>query len=237
MGLIGLTAEALAEHFPPESIRFYPALLSSETAAMAWARSGAPHGAVVAAGYQASPRGRAGIAWDVDPDRDLVFSFVLRPGLSGHRSGWLYTTATCGLADVLGQKALIDWPDHVQAGSRQSAVGIQLESDAQKVLWAVVSVHIQSPPQPVAAQVRAVVDAVQVRMEQAEQQVLERYLSICRTIGTPVVAHMIPLGTTGPKLRGKAVGSVPDGGLVLLTERNSRVVVLPEKLGFLEKTE
>ena len=55
-----LAADALAADLPGRPLRSYPALLSTEADALAWARAGGPGGAVVVAGYQASPRGRAG---------------------------------------------------------------------------------------------------------------------------------------------------------------------------------
>ena len=56
-----LSAEALAAVLPGRPIRAYPALLSTEADALAWARAGAPSGALVAAAYQAAPRCRAGL--------------------------------------------------------------------------------------------------------------------------------------------------------------------------------
>ena len=62
-------------------------MLSTESEAAAWARAGAPEGAFVVAGYQASPRGRAGISWQVDHHHDLAFSLILRPQLPALREG------------------------------------------------------------------------------------------------------------------------------------------------------
>lgn len=51
-----LSAHALAEALPGRPVRSYPAMLSTEADALAWARAGADDGAVVVAGYQAAPR-------------------------------------------------------------------------------------------------------------------------------------------------------------------------------------
>ena len=83
-----LSEEALAEAMPGRPLRRYVALLSTESDALAWARSGAPEGAVVVAEHQSAPRGRAGWPWNVPPGRNLGFSLVLRPQLpDSHRLG------------------------------------------------------------------------------------------------------------------------------------------------------
>lgn len=230
-----LSAESLAEVMSPALLRFYPAVVSTEAAALAWARSGASDGAVVAAGYQASPRGRSGISWDVDPDLDLAFSLILRPDLPEKRAGWLYTLSSCGLADVLGDSATIEWPSEILSeGSKAGSVGVQTDPDGAHVSWAVINFHVIRPAQPKALLLKQIVDAVRVRAASDANKVLGDYLQRCSTIGKKVVARMIPLGSAGPRIGGKAVGSVPDGGLVILTEKGSRVVVLPQNLGILE---
>ncbi|MDQ4130536.1 MAG: hypothetical protein M3133_06040, partial [Actinomycetota bacterium] len=76
---------------PGRPVRTYPAILSTSADAFAWARAGAPEGALVVADYQAAPRGRAGLPWEVRPGEGLGFSLVLRPELPPEREGWLYT--------------------------------------------------------------------------------------------------------------------------------------------------
>src|SRR5207244_2568339 len=82
-----LSPDALARIVPGRALRAYPAMLSTESEAAAWARAGAPEGAFVVAGYQASPRGRGGISWQVDHHHDLAFSLILRPQLPALREG------------------------------------------------------------------------------------------------------------------------------------------------------
>ncbi len=232
---VDLSAEALAETIPARPLRFYPALLSTDSDATAWARAGAPEGALVVAGYQASPRGRSGVYWKVDHENDLAFSLVLRPKLPALREGWMYTVSTSGLADSFGDQARIEWPDEIYLGQeRVGAVGVQAGLGPAGIDWAVITVHVVGVPHPRAQRLKRVVDAVEARYRSADEEVLRDYLARCRTIGRRVVARLIPLGPAGPTLRGEAVGSLPDGGLVLVNEQGNRVVVRPQGLGLLD---
>ena len=226
-----LSAGALAEILPGRALRAYPALLSTESEAAAWARGDAPEGALVVAGYQASPRGRAGISWHVDQDNDLAFSLILRPDLPAVREGWMYTVSTSGLADS------IEWPDEVHVRDRRAgAVGVQMGTPGSHQ-WAIITIHLLGAPPPRGPRLRQVVDAVEARYRSRDEEILRDYLRRCRTIGRRVIARLLPLGPAGPTVTGEAVGSLPDGGLVVLTGEGNRIVVRPQYLGFLERQE
>ena len=230
-----LSPDALARAVPGRALRAYPAMLSTDSEAAAWARAGAPEGAVVVAGYQASPRGRAGISWQVDHDHDLAFSLILRPELPALREGWMYTVSTSGLADCAGEEARIEWPDEVWIGDRRAgAVGVQT-GIAGRTQWAVVTIHVVGAPQPRGPRLRQVVESVEARHRCPDGQVLDDYLRRCRTIGRWVDARLMVAGPTGATVEGEAIGALPDGGLVLLTGSGSRIVVRPQHLGFIER--
>jgi BirA family transcriptional regulator, biotin operon repressor / biotin---[acetyl-CoA-carboxylase] ligase len=217
-------------------VRVYPALLSTEADALAWARSGAPEGALVVADYQASPRGRSGLEWRVRPGRDLAFSLVLRPRLPAEREGWLYTVAVSGLADVLGDQATIEWPDEVwRKGVRAGAVAVHVELGPEGSEWAVVNVLVADALPPRVPLLARVVEAVEIRYQSQTAKVLADYLRRCETMGRVVRARLIPLGPGGPEVAGKAVTSLLDGALVLETEAGNRVAVRPQNLGLLER--
>jgi len=226
--------DALALALGDRPLRFYPALLSTEADALAWARAGGRHGSVVAAGYQASPRGRAGLEWDVGDG--LAFSLVLRPRprIPAPREGWLYTVAVSGLADALGEEAAIEWPDEVRlAGARAGAVGVYAELDPLGVDWAVVNVLVVGERD--ASRAARIVEAIEARLAAPKASVLADYLRRCTTIGRGVVARLIPLGPGGPEARGTAVTTSVDGSLVLETEAGRRLAVPPQNLGVLEQ--
>jgi BirA family biotin operon repressor/biotin-[acetyl-CoA-carboxylase] ligase len=231
-----LSLEALADALPGRPVRAYPALLSTEADALAWARSGVEGGAVVVAGYQASPRGRGGREWAVDHRRDLCFSLVLRPDLPAEREGWIYVTAAAGLADAIGEEAAISWPDEVVADGREEplgAVAVTTEVGSRGVAWAVVNLLVRAPFVPRLTMLASVVAAVEARSAESPEHVLADYLPRCRTIGRSVQARLVPLGPASRQIEGRAAAVVGDGALVVETAGGHRVAVRPQGLGAL----
>lgn len=226
---------ALAKLLPGRPFRRYPALLSTQADALAWAREGGPAGAVVVAEYQASPRGRAGFEWQVRPGVDLAFSLVLRPRLPVEREGWLYTVFTSGLADLLGPEAKIEWPDGVRLhGTRAASAGLHVELGPDGTEWAVGSVLLPDAGSARGELLARAVEAIEARERSSAVPVLADYLRRCETIGRTVCARLIPLGPGGPQVTGRAVNALADGSLVLETQRGSRVAVRPQNLAILE---
>ena len=228
-----LRAELLAELLPGRAIRTYPAILSTEAEAMAWARAGAPDGALVVAGYQASPRGRGGKPWDMAQEESLAFSLILHPTWPIFREGWLYTVAACALSDVIGE-ARIEWPDELRLdGDLCAATGVHVEPKENQ-LWAVVTVLLCHAAAPRGALLARTVRAIEARYQADVEAVLADYLPRCQTISRRVRARMIPLGPVGPVFEGRAVTSLKDGALVLETEDGRRIAIRPQHLGVLE---
>lgn len=219
--------------------RAYPALLSTESDAMAWARSGAATGAVVVADYQASPRGRGGLPWRVQAGRGLGFSLVLRPELAPEREGWPYVAASLAVAEVI-ENAGVDWPDAVvdPRGQRPLArLGVYVELGPARTDWVSVTVLVEDAPPPRAPLLGRLVEAIERRLGDDADPVLAAYRARCVTLGRQVRARMIPMGPGGPEVNGAAVDVLADGALVVLTARGSRVAVPPQNLGLLEAPE
>lgn len=216
---------------PERPLRFYPALLSTEADAQAWARAGAPAGAVVVAGYQASPRGRGGLEWHPEPGRSLAFSLVVRPEpiLPAAREGWLYVAAVAALAD-LGDGE-IEWPDAVTG---VGAVGVHVELHPLRVEWAIVSVLLEPALPPRGPLLARAVEAIETRLAEPSARVLADYLRRCATIGRRVEARLVPMGPSGARVSGIARTVLADGALVLEQEDGRRLAVRPQGLGVLE---
>lgn len=224
-----LDAEPLATLLPGRPLRAYPALLSTESDAQAWARAGAPAGAVVVAEYQASPRGRGGLEWHPVPGRSLAFSLLLRPALPASREGWLYAVSVSALADVGGGE--IVWPDRV---AEVGAVGVHAEVAATRVDWAVVSVLLECALPPRGPLLARTVAAIEARLAEPSARVLADYLRRCRTLGESVQARLVPMGPNGVRVTGIARTVLADGALVLEQEDGRRIAVRPQGLGVLE---
>lgn len=231
-----LDDRALFEALPGRPARSYPALLSTEADAMAWARSGAPAGALVVADYQASPRGRAGLPWQVVAGQGLGFSLVLRPELPPEREGWCYVVASVGLDDVVGgPSSRLRWPDGIEeaAGGRVADFGLHVQLGPAHTEWVIVTVLVAVAEPPRAALLARIVAAMEERLEQPAEQVLQAYRHRRSTLGTAVCARLIPLGPGGPQVSGEAVDVLDDGALVIRTARDNRVAVRPQNLGLL----
>ena len=216
-------------------VRSYPALLSTESVAMAWARAGAPSGAVVVADYQASPRGRGGLPWKVTAGQGLGFTLVLRPELAPAREGWPYIPALLALHDVVGRGGLI-WPDEVHArdGDVLARLGVYVELGPTRTEWVSVTVLVEYAEPPRADLLQRIVTAVDRRFALPPGQVLADYVARCTTLGQAKRARLIPMGPGGPEVTGEAVDVLADGALVLLTARGNRVAIPPHNLGLLE---
>lgn len=81
----------------------HASLPSSNDRALAWAREGAPHGALVTADEQTAGRGRLGRRWASPAGEGLYASVVLRPAeYLGGGTGWSPRWAALGLAVGLG---------------------------------------------------------------------------------------------------------------------------------------
>lgn len=217
-------------------VRAYPAVLSTEALAMAWARQGAASGSVVVADYQAAPRGRGGWPWTVRQGQGLGFTLITRPDLASEREGWPYVAALLGLDDVIaGAGSVLDWPDTVSGrdGTVLARLGIYVESGPAKVEWLTATVLVDEAAPPRARLLAQLLDAVEYRIGQSPEEVLADYVPRCATLGRHRRARLIPMGPGGPEVTGEAVDVLADGALVLLTARGSRVAVPPQNLGLL----
>ncbi|MBA3523417.1 MAG: hypothetical protein H0T85_02445 [Geodermatophilaceae bacterium] len=228
---------ALRDALGDRAVRTYPALLSTEAAAMAWAREGAPSGAVVVADYQASPRGRGGLPWTTRPGEGLGFTLLIRPDLAPEREGWPYVAALMALHDVVGRPdAVLEWPDAVQTSSEQvvARLGVYVELGPARTEWVSVTALVEDIEPPRAELLARLVGSLEQRLSAPAARVLADYLPQCITIGRQCRARLIPMGPGGPEVTGEAVDVLADGALVLLTARGHRVAVPPHNLGLLE---
>ena len=113
----------------------YRAVASTNRRAWELAQAGATHGTLITATAQTHGRGRQGRAWTAPPGRALLCSLVLRdpPRL-------LSLAAGTAVADVVGERARLKWPNDVLLESRKVA-GVLVEGRPQE-RWAVVGIGL-----------------------------------------------------------------------------------------------
>jgi BirA family biotin operon repressor/biotin-[acetyl-CoA-carboxylase] ligase len=114
---------------------------STNDRAKALATAGAPHGTLVTAAEQHAGRGRQGRTWTAPPGRALLLSLVLRewPPL-------LPLAAAVAVADVVGERAALKWPNDVLLDGGKLA-GILAEARAQEG-WAVLGIGLNVAVRP-----------------------------------------------------------------------------------------
>lgn len=233
-----LGADQVGAALGDRPVRVYPALLSTEAVAMAWAREGAPTGAVVVADYQASPRGRGGLPWVVRQGNGLGFTLVVRPELPPEREGWPYVASLMALHDVMGGPGShLAWPDTVSTadGVAIARLGVYVELGPARTEWMSATVLVEEAAPPRAPLLARLVNAMESRLAAPADEVLADYLPRCGTLGRQHTARLIPMGPGGPEVTGEAVDVLADGALVLVTTRGNRVAIPPHNLGLLEK--
>lgn len=226
-----LSVEALGAAMPGRPVRTHAAVVSTEAVALAWAREGAPHGALVTAGFQLAARGRDGRTWDVDPERAVGLSLVVRPSPPAEREGWLYVVASVAVAEVLGAEARAEWPDRVG----EAAASVESLPGGGGAGASVVSLAVPAAGGSRAERIAGIAEALERTEERGRGQpdeVLDRYRARCRTLGREVEATLQPAGPGSPRIRGRADDVRSDGSLVVATA-SGRVAIRPQHLGAL----
>lgn len=123
--------QALAGDFG-RTLRFFEEVGSTNTEALAWAKQGAPEGALVVTDHQTRGRGRWGRSWSSAPGKLLQFSLVLRPKMRAERLGLISTALGVACADAVqelcGVQPTVKWPNDVRINGRKVA-GILVETE------------------------------------------------------------------------------------------------------------
>jgi BirA family biotin operon repressor/biotin-[acetyl-CoA-carboxylase] ligase len=97
------------------ALRVLPSIESTNTALMAAAADGAPHGSVVVAEAQTAGKGRLGRAWVAPPRSGVFLSVLLRPEVPAARWGWLPllagVAARSAVARIGQVEVALKWPN------------------------------------------------------------------------------------------------------------------------------
>ena len=125
-------ANALSTARMGQSLRYRHTVGSTNAEAAAWARNGAPEGAVILAEQQTEGRGRHGRSWLAPPHQALTGSVVLRPDLPPDLLSLIPLAASLAVVNALQPLALpqpprIKWPNDVLIDGRKCC-GMLLET-------------------------------------------------------------------------------------------------------------
>ncbi|MDB4968693.1 MAG: BirA bifunctional protein [Myxococcales bacterium] len=145
-----LTADVMQERLDTGWIgrawKHLPSTGSTNDEAAAWARAGAPAGAVVVADEQTKGRGRLGRKWHSPPGESLYLSVVLRPPLPPHRVPPVTLAAGVAVAETLLAFEVtpsLKWPNDVQLdGKKVAGILTEMSADIDRVHQLIVGIGV-----------------------------------------------------------------------------------------------
>lgn len=144
--MTGMAGVALETAWLGRAWRHLERCASTNDEAAAWARAGAPSGAVVTADAQTKGRGRQGRAWYSPPGTSLYLSVVLRPGMPPSAAPPITLAAGVAVAEAIAQEGVspqLKWPNDVTLGGRKVA-GILTEmlSSGERIDHLVIGIGV-----------------------------------------------------------------------------------------------
>lgn len=128
-------------------VHYSPVTQSTNTDAIAEARSGAPHGSVYLADEQLAGRGRGGHQWQSVAGEGLYVSVLLRPQIPAMRLPLLPLAAGLAAAgaikSVTGLSVDLRWPNDLLLGPRKAGgILVEAHTETDRVGFAVVGIGI-----------------------------------------------------------------------------------------------
>jgi BirA family biotin operon repressor/biotin-[acetyl-CoA-carboxylase] ligase len=173
------------------------------------ARAGEPDGLVLVADHQRAGRGRLDRRWEAPPGENLLVSILFRPTLpqrEWHRCTSAVAVAAADACSSFGVLTRIRWPNDLVVGTDKLA-GILAESDPSGAVVVGLGCNVGWPLRdeyPGAtslvargAQVRRdeLLAAILARVDELADDLHERYLARCATVGR-AVSISLPGGST-----------------------------------------
>jgi BirA family biotin operon repressor/biotin-[acetyl-CoA-carboxylase] ligase len=211
---------------------------STNDEAAAWARAGAPHGALVVAEAQSAGRGRLRRAWHSPPGENLYFSTVLRPAIAPQLAPPLTLLAAVALAEAVaahGATPALKWPnDLLLDGKKAAGILTEMATAAGAIQHVIVGIGVNInartfPPELPAATSLALAlgrTVDRTRFAAALCDHLERWYERFLVEGaapvvaawrarSPLLGRPVEVDSAGERLRGIAEDIDPDGALRL----------------------
>ncbi len=107
------------------NIHVFDHLTSTNTLALEWAATDAPHGTVLLAELQSAGRGRGDRPWRTPRGTALALSVILRPFIENERVPWIGLAAAVATVDAIeavsGLQCRVKWPNDVLIGQKKVA--------------------------------------------------------------------------------------------------------------------
>ncbi len=138
---------ALAGTVYAGKVRFLPVTGSTNSDAMAAARSGAPHGTFIFADEQTAGRGRGEHIWHSAAGQGLYVSVILRLPLPASQLPWLPLAGGLAAAEAVriasGLTVDLRWPNDLLLGPRKTGgILAEAQTDAGRLSFAVMGIGI-----------------------------------------------------------------------------------------------
>ncbi|HEX5132022.1 MAG TPA: biotin--[acetyl-CoA-carboxylase] ligase [Candidatus Krumholzibacteria bacterium] len=142
-------------------VYFYPAIESTNDAALALARAGEPEGTLVMADHQRRGRGRREHTWTSAPGRDVLCSLILRPPAEPRAvlpvTLAVATAISVALSKLMDADVYVKWPnDIVTANGKLGGILAESATTAGGMDYVVVGIglNVNSTPEDLPAGVR-----------------------------------------------------------------------------------
>ncbi len=144
--LVALESEASGTIFAGK-LQFAVVTDSTNSDAIAAARSGAPHGSVYFADEQLAGRGRGNHGWDSAAGEGLYVSVLLRPQIFAARLALLPLVAGLAAAEAIRSTSNLEvdlrWPNDLLIGPRKAGgILVEANTEGSAVAFAVVGIGI-----------------------------------------------------------------------------------------------
>lgn len=231
--------EALKGSVWGHPMEYHDRIDSTNERAKAWARKGAPQGALVIADHQTEGKGRLGRRWIAAPATSVLASVVLRPTLTPALASLLTLSWAVAMRDALSQEAghelSIKWPNDLVFEERKVS-GILTESilSASGIEAAVVGFGVNVNQETFESQkatslsliagrtlkrgplVARILKEAHRRIGELESGGPEETLNLCRRHSV-TIGREVTLFLPEHEVVGKAVDIDADGRLVLET--------------------
>jgi BirA family biotin operon repressor/biotin-[acetyl-CoA-carboxylase] ligase len=158
--LDGEVAALLGTGWVGRTWRHVAACGSTNDEAAAWARAGAPAGAVVTADAQERGRGRLGRRWHSPSGDSLYFSLVLRPALAPREVPPVTLAAGVAVAEALARFEVtpqLKWPNDLLLGGKKVAgILTEMASARDRIEHLVVGIGVNLNARAFPDEIRAI---------------------------------------------------------------------------------